>query len=87
MYDDSDAEDGIMCIDMIIPCPEECPESCVYPMNLACPYIHQPSCPKDVVSIDPSYSCQDVDGFPLPTIPIISTPDFGVVCPFVFYEW
>ncbi|KAL0081289.1 hypothetical protein F4703DRAFT_1866046 [Phycomyces blakesleeanus] len=68
-------------------CPKECPETCVYPMNVDCPYIHQPSCPQEEpIAIDPSYSCQAIDGFPLPTTPIEPTREREILCPLVFFE-
>ncbi|CAO3672787.1 unnamed protein product [Rhizopus stolonifer] len=40
------ADDNIMCIDMVVPCPKRCKDTCIYP-NVTCPKAHEPKCPGD----------------------------------------
>ncbi|CAO3595328.1 unnamed protein product [Absidia cylindrospora] len=40
----NDNRNSPICIDMIVPCPPECPNDCEYPAGVPCPLTHPPKC-------------------------------------------
>ncbi|KAG2197429.1 hypothetical protein INT47_005682 [Mucor saturninus] len=42
---DPNEDDEIVCIQSIIPCPEECSDTCEYPTDVPCPKTYPPRCP------------------------------------------
>lgn len=52
--------------------PADCPESCIYPSNVPCPYTYQPSCPANPSTTYNSGST-NISTIGLPTATVITT--------------
>ncbi|KAJ8655671.1 hypothetical protein O0I10_008556 [Lichtheimia ornata] len=87
-----------VCADFIIPCPDECPETCSYPQDVLCPFQHQPVCPpKEVAAV-----ANDSESREILEPVLTSTPSAHIetttvteyvqtssttVCPMIMYMW